>query len=57
MNRIVVNEKHELCKTGHTSITCSNISNISSNLTFMKKFHDSSLLITIMSKVELEFVE
>jgi hypothetical protein len=37
------------CQTGQTSITCSNISNIPSNLTFTKKFNDSSLLFTIIS--------
>ena len=36
-------------KTGQTSITCSNISNIPSNLTLTKKFNDSSLLFTIFS--------
>jgi hypothetical protein len=36
-------------KTGNTSVTCSKISNIPSNLIFTTKFNDSSILITIIS--------
>jgi hypothetical protein len=36
-------------KPGHTSITCTKISNIPYNLIFTTKFNDSSILITIIS--------
>ena len=36
-------------KPGHTSITCTQISNIPYNLIFTTKFNDSSILITIIS--------
>ena len=49
ISRTAVYEKRKLFLTRYTSITCSNISNISYNLIFTAKFTDSSILITIIT--------